>query len=339
MSPALQTCIGGKFTLRRKIGSGSFGDVWTGENVETGEEVAIKMESISAKHPQVLFESKLYKILAGGQGIPKVHWYGTVGQHNAMVMDLLGPSLEEVFNSCNRMFSLKTVLLLADQMISRVEYVHAKNFIHRDIKPDNFLMGVGKTANKVHIVDFGLARKYRDPKTQQHIQFREHRGLVGTARYASLNAHLGFEQSRRDDLEAIGYVLMYFNCGRLPWQGFHQAASKHSKHAFILEKKTSISPEVLCKGYPAEFATYLNYCRHLGFEERPNYEYLRRLLSHVLSRRECQYGGLAIDDGVVLDTSAVDWDREGACRKRDDFVKRPATNAFGFGGLLVWCGA
>jgi len=280
--------VGGKFRLGRKIGSGSFGDIYIGTNVQTGEEVAIKLESIKSKHPQLLYESKLYKILAGGVGIPNVHWYGVEGDYNVMVIDLLGPSLEDLFSFCNRKFSLKTVLMLADQMINRVEYVHAKNFIHRDIKPDNFLIGLGKKANQVHIIDFGLAKKYRDPKTQQHIPYREGKNLTGTARYASVNTHLGIEQSRRDDLEAVGYVLMYFNRGSLPWQGL-KAGSKKEKYEKIMEKKMSTPVEVLCKHFPCEFVTYLNYCRSLRFEDRPDYAYLRRLLKDLFFREGYQY--------------------------------------------------
>jgi len=299
--------------LGRKIGSGSFGDIYIGTNVQSGEEVAIKLESIKSKHPQLLYESKLYKILAGGVGVPNVHWYGVEGDYNVMVIDLLGPSLEDLFSFCNRKLSLKTVLMLADQMVNRVEYVHAKNFIHRDIKPDNFLIGLGKKANQVHIIDFGLAKKYRDPKTQQHIPYREGKNLTGTARYASVNTHLGIEQSRRDDLEAVGYVLMYFNRGSLPWQGL-KAVGKKEKYEKIMEKKMSTPIEVLCKNFPNEFVTYLNYTRSLRFEDRPDYAYLRRLLKDLFFREGYQYD--FVFDWTILNYQSKEDDS--SSRNRDE---------------------
>merc|ERR1719356_740297 len=169
-------------------------------------------------------------------------------------------------------------------MLYRIEYLHTKNFIHRDIKPDNFLVGTNKKAATVHLIDFGLAKKYRDPKSQQHIPYVEGKSLTGTARYASINAHIGVEQSRRDDLEALGYVLMYFNRGQLPWQGL-KANTKKEKYNRIAEKKMSTPVEILCKHFPTEFATYLNYCRALRFDDKPDYAYLRRLFRDLFFRQ------------------------------------------------------
>jgi len=274
--------------LIRKIGSGSFGDIYLGINISNGEEVAVKLEPTKARHPQLLYEGKIYKILMGGVGIPHLRWSGTERDYNVLVMDLLGPSLEDLFNFCSRRFTMKTVLMLADQMIGRIEYVHVKNFIHRDIKPDNFLMGIGRHCNKLFLIDFGLAKKYRDNRTRMHIPYREDKNLTGTARYASINAHLGIEQSRRDDMESLGYVLMYFNRGQLPWQGL-KANTKKQKYEKISEKKMATSAEVLCKGYPAEFAMYLNYCRGLRFDEAPDYMYLRQLFRILFRTLNHQY--------------------------------------------------
>merc|ERR1711966_272875 len=280
--------VGKKYRLSKKIGGGSFGDIFHGAHIGTGEEVAIKLESVRSKHPQLLYESKVLRYLKGGLGLPEVLWYGVEGDYNVMVIDLLGPSLEDLFNFCNRRFSLKTVLMLADQMLSRIEFVHSRSFIHRDIKPDNFLMGLAKKANQVNIIDFGLAKKYRDPKTHQHIPYRENKNLTGTARYASINTHLGIEQSRRDDLESLGYVLMYFLRGSLPWQGM-KAATKKQKYEKISEKKMSTPIEALCKGFPQEFSTYFQVCRSLRFEDKPDYSYMRKLFRDLFIREGYQY--------------------------------------------------
>ncbi|KAH8592661.1 casein kinase I [Bisporella sp. PMI_857] len=278
--------VGNKYRIGRKIGSGSFGDIYLGTNIISGEEIAIKLESVKAKHPQLEYEARVYKSLAGGVGIPFVRWFGVESDYNAMVMDLLGPSLEDLFNFCNRKFSLKTVLLLADQLLSRIEYIHAKSFLHRDIKPDNFVMGIGKRGNQVNVIDFGLANKYRDPKTHFHIPYRENKNLTGTARYASINTHL--EQSRRDDLESFGYVLLYFCRGSLPWQGL-KATTKKQKYDRIMEKKMTTPTEVLCRGLPNEFNIYLNYTRSLRFDDKPDYSYLRKILRDLFVREGFQY--------------------------------------------------
>ncbi|XP_027367711.1 casein kinase 1-like protein 6 isoform X4 [Abrus precatorius] len=284
----MEHVIGGKFKLGRKIGSGSFGELYLGVNVQTGEEVAVKLEPVKTRHPQLHYESKLYMLLQGGTGIPHLKWFGVEGDYNVMVIDLLGPSLEDLFNYCNRKFSLKTVLMLADQLLNRVEYMHSRGFLHRDIKPDNFLMGLGRKANQVYAIDYGLAKKYRDLQTHRHIPYRENKNLTGTARYASVNTHLGIEQSRRDDLESLGYVLMYFLRGSLPWQGL-KAGTKKQKYDKISETKVSTPIEVLCKSYPSEFVSYFHYCRSLRFEDKPDYSYLKRLFRDLFIREGYQF--------------------------------------------------
>uniref|UniRef100_A0A8C6U588 non-specific serine/threonine protein kinase n=1 Tax=Neogobius melanostomus TaxID=47308 RepID=A0A8C6U588_9GOBI len=300
--------VGNRYRLGRKIGSGSFGDIYLGTDISVGEEVAIKLECVKTKHPQLHIESKIYKMMQGGVGIPTIKWCGAEGDYNVMVMELLGPSLEDLFNFCSRKFSLKTVLLLADQMISRIEYIHSKNFIHRD------------KGNLVYIIDFGLAKKYRDARTHQHIPYRENKNLTGTARYASINTHLGIEQSRRDDLESLGYVLMYFNLGSLPWQGL-KAATKRQKYERISEKKMSTPIEVLCKGYPSEFATYLNFCRSLRFDDKPDYSYLRQLFRNLFHRQGFSYDYVFDWNMLKFGANRAVEDAERERREREDRLR------------------
>ncbi|CAF3823729.1 unnamed protein product [Adineta steineri] len=318
--------VGHKYRLGRKIGSGSFGDIYLGTNIASNEEVAIKLENVRTKHPQLHIESKIYRMMQGGVGIPLIKWCGAEGDYNVLVMDLLGPSLEDLFNFCSRKFSLKTVLLLADQMVSRIDFIHSKNFIHRDIKPDNFLMGLGRKGNLVYIIDFGLAKKYRDARTHQHIPYRENKNLTGTARYASINTHLGIEQSRRDDMESLGYVLMYFNRGSLPWQGL-KAATKRQKYERISEKKMSTPIEELCKGFPAEFTTYLSYCRSLRFDDKPDYSYLRQLFRNLFHRQGFTYD--YIFDWNMLKFNGQRFDPNSA---NEDGPNKYENNGFGASG-------
>jgi serine/threonine protein kinase len=211
------------------------------------------------------YENKLYKLLKGGSkyaeltfkaGIPEVYWYGIEGDYKAMVMELLGQSLEDLFQFCDRKFSLKTVCMLAEQMITRVEYLHLNNFLHRDMKPDNFLMGLDRKADLCYMIDYGLSKRYRDPKTGEHIPYRDGKSLTGTARYASVNTHIGIEQARRDDLESVGYILLYFLKGSLPWQGL-AGKNKNEKYDRIKDKKIQTTIAEVTKGTPEEFTKYL----------------------------------------------------------------------------------
>lgn len=212
-----------------------------------------------------------------------MYYFGQEGLHNILVIDLLGPSLEDLFDHCGRRFTIKTVVMVAKQMLSRVQTIHERNLIYRDIKPDNFLIGRPgtKASSVIHVVDFGMAKQYRDPKTKQHIPYRERKSLSGTARYMSINTHLGREQSRRDDLEALGHVFMYFLRGGLPWQGL-KAATNKQKYEKIGEKKQTTAIKDLCEGFPEEFNKYLTYVRNLGFEDTPDYDYLRELFTQAL---------------------------------------------------------
>ena len=225
------------------------------------------------------------ELLQGGIGMPTIFFKGPFeSNYTAVVLDLLGPSLEDLINICNRKLSLKTIIMLSDQMIARIQFLHSKHYIHRDVKPDNYLIGLGRRSNVLHLIDFGLAKKYWDAKTHQHIPYKENKNLTGTARYASINAHLGIEQSRRDDLEGIGYVILYCFKGNLPWQGI-SANNKQEKYHKIMEKKMTIPIEILCKGQPVEISMFLNYIRSLSFEEKPDYRYLRKILRELFIRK------------------------------------------------------
>jgi len=277
--------VNNKYRITRRIGGGSFGEIYMGIG-PNNEKVAVKFERHGTRCPQLRHEYKVYRELINCHGFCQVYHFGTQDNYNVMVMDLLGPSLEDLFNKCNRRFSLKTVLQIADQMLERADTLHSRHLIHRDIKPANFVIGVGESASNVFSVDFGLSKRYRHPKNLQHIPHRDGRSLTGTPRYASINNHLGIEQSRRDDLESIGYVLIYFLKGSLPWQGL-KAKNAQKKYRLILEKKQQVSIAQLCQGCPSQFAEFLAYTRSLKFDAKPDIPYLRKLFRDLYHAQNC----------------------------------------------------
>ena len=294
----MEDLIAENFVLLTKIGHGGFGDIILSyslnENIEVilKKEKKVKNQRSSPLHNELKTYQTLLDIsntmdITGNkiipqleiQGLPKFYGFGEKSDYYYLVQEFLGPNLTQLLNYCGKKkFTLGTICLIAMQILNRIEYIHKRHYLHRDIKPENFLIGNEENTNNIYLIDFGLAKRFKDNKTNQHIPYREGRPFIGTARYASVNAHLGLEQSRRDDLMSIGYILIYLLKGILPWQGI-RGKDKLNK---LVEKKIQIPNDVLCSGLPNEFLHYLNYCKNLKFEERPDYEFLKGLFGKLL---------------------------------------------------------
>ena len=297
--------IAKNFELKKKLGSGAFGEIWEAVHTKTQQSHAVKFEDVRAKHQQLYLECKIYLFLHSDTSIiehsfPQVSFFGCEKEKNFMIMELLGPSLEDLFTKCNRKFSLKTVLMIADNGLARLEYIHSRRIIHRDVKPDNFAVGFGRNSHKVFLIDFGLAKKYMS-SSNEHIKYKEGKGLTGTARYASVNTHIGVEQARRDDIESFMYVLIYFVKGGLPWQNL-KAKTVKEKYDLIREKKIVTTIQELCGGLPAEFARAFEYVRNLKFTEKPDYGLLRGLFKNLFRREKFVFDFEY--DWILLDRAA-----------------------------------
>ena len=288
--PYINKLIFSKYLIRKKIGKGSFGIVYQGINTSTNEKIALKVEKREKNQQGTLENEAMRLVYLQGEGIPKVYCYGNNQSHNLLVEELLGKSLEDIFNSYGKPFSLKTVCVLGIEMIKRIQFIHQKYYIHRDIKPDNFMTGRGENEKSIYIIDFGLAKKYYSVSKAQHIKFCTGKHLIGTARYCARNAHRGYEQGRRDDIESIGYVLMYFLLGVLPWQGL-KIKKNEDQFEKIAEKKYNTPFEELTEGQPEEFLSYFKYIDGLKFEDQPNYIYLIGLFQNMIDKycRDCFY--------------------------------------------------
>jgi serine/threonine protein kinase len=289
--PAIGDVIHGKYQITKPIGSGSFGCIFEVQSLEDGRLYAVKLENDKGPSPQLRWEYHLYKLLDAATGVPRVYDFWHEENYRAMCMDRLGPSLAFYFLQCNKMLSIKTVSMVGIQMICRLEYLHQRSHIHRDIKPDNFVFGVGTNSHILYLIDMGLAQRYRDLKTFVHRPYKEDRGLAGTARYVSVNVHLGVEQSCRDDLESVAYVLISLRKGRLPWQSLKgKSKDKKDKDKDMLAAfKMETSPETLCQDLPIEFLHYVQKVRQLTFDQRPPYALLRGYFIGLMVRSNYAY--------------------------------------------------
>ena len=276
--------IDGKYKILKKIGEGSFGKIFTGINNNTKEEVAIKIEQDS--NSSVLKnEARMYTALREIDGIPNIRAWGKEGKFNYLVLDHLGKSLEEIKNNSSGKLCLKAVLLMGLQMITRLEAIHGYGIIHRDIKPDNFLIG-NDNKNVLYLIDFGLSKTYI--KKGRHVPIERNRNITGTARYVSINVHKGILPSRRDDMESIGYILLYLLNGDLPWQGLQ--VKKQEKNKLIGDIKSNIKLwELYSDTIPGEIILFIEYCKALQYDEEPDYQYLKNILNNLFLHKGFKY--------------------------------------------------
>ena len=269
-----------KYSLLQNIGGGAFGTVFLGENIFTKEKFAIKVEERNKARTTLEREAFILYYLKG-PGLPDVKSFGKTKKYNILIQTLLGRSLYQIFNDCFKKFTIKDVCMIGLQILERLEYIHSKNYIHRDIKPHNFLVSP-KNEGIIYIIDFGLAKKYKSERGN-HVKFAITKHITGTPRFCSINAMRGVEQSRRDDLESLSYLILYFLNGSLPWQGL-KIASRIKRFNTITNKKKTIKLESLCENLPPEILLFCKYTRKLGFTENPKYNYMKSLFLSILNK-------------------------------------------------------
>lgn len=279
-----------KYNLLVELGKGSFGEVYLIEDRKTHNKYAMKIETRSTKS-RLKEEFKIYiKLMKNGvnRGIPKIINFFEASNYDIMVMELLGDSLDQLFIKHNKQFDIGTVLKLGIDMVNLMDSIHSAGFIHRDIKPNNFMIG-HNNKQELYILDFGLSKQYIN--NNKHMNMKFDKSLVGTARYASVNVHIGIEPARRDDLISIGYLLIYFLKGKLPWQGLKKKkdnkSNKEDQLTMIKNVKLSTSFNQLCSGLHPCFEQYITYCSNeLDFYSKPNYDYLRQLFYNASKELE-----------------------------------------------------
>ena len=287
--------VAGRYKVGHPIGQGAFGQIYNGTDQQTNEPVAVKFELLPGVAPnqitQLSMEARFYGILKGAMGFPQIKHFGTQGVVKTLVLDLLGPSIGRLFDFKKRAFPLKTVLMLADEMINRVQFLHSKGIVHRDLKPDNFVIGRDPRDSVIYLIDFGLADKFRGFYNKAHVQYEENCEFVGSPVFASLNFLRGCRYSRRDDIESLAYIFIYLAKGSLPWD-VHSATNDALK-AEVLRLKATVTPADLCRGLPLEFARFLEAARNLAFDEAPNYSQYKQMFRDLFTARgflyDCNY--------------------------------------------------
>ncbi|XP_010044967.2 casein kinase 1-like protein HD16 isoform X2 [Eucalyptus grandis] len=286
--------VGGSPTYKidKKLGKGGFGQVFLGRRISGGSdrttgpgaiEVALKFEHRNSKGCNYgpPYEWQVYNALGGSYGVPKVHYKGRQGEYYVMVMDMLGPSLWDVWNTSGQAMSSEMVACIAVESLSILEKMHAKGYVHGDVKPENFLLGQPSTQQekKLFLVDLGLATKWKDGSSGRHVEYDQRPDMFrGTVRYASVHAHLGRTASRRDDLESLAYTLIFLHRGRLPWQGYQG----DNKSFLVCKKKMATSPEMLCCFCPPPLKQFLEVVVNMKFDEEPNYSKLISLFDGLI---------------------------------------------------------
>ncbi|KNA16697.1 hypothetical protein SOVF_086420 isoform A [Spinacia oleracea] len=268
------------YKIERKLGKGGFGQVYVGRRMVGGTdrigpdaiEVAVKFEHRNSKGCNYgpPYEWQVYNSLNACYGVPSVHFKGRQAEYYILIMDMLGPSLWDVWNSLGQSMSPNMVACIAVEAISILEKLHLKGFVHGDVKPENFLLGQPGTADekKLYLIDLGLASRWKDVSSGHHVEYDQRPDVFrGTIRYASVHAHLGRTGSRRDDLESLAYTLIFLIKGRLPWQGYQG----DNKSFLVCKKKMGTSPELMCCFCPAPFKQFLEAVTIMKFDEEPNY--------------------------------------------------------------------
>ena len=254
--------IANKYKIIKPIGEGSFGKIYSAENIRTQEMVAIKSEPLISELKMLKHETKVYHYFGNKIGFPQVKWFGIEGDRYFMAITLLDESLTDLKKTIT--FSLPTVFSIGKKMLERVETIHINGIIHRDIKPENFLM----KDTELYLIDFGLCKKWKT-NIGKHIEEKNGKTPLGTPNFISINVHNGIEPSRRDDIESIGYIILFLLLKNdLPW-------TKCFNNQNIIEKKR----EIINSNLPSFLKDFLVYCRNLRFSEDPDYNYLKRLLS------------------------------------------------------------